>query len=85
MVGNYIKSFNFNNILILVINENINQYTNMIYSGDTLVMDNNRILHGRTAYDSLMGERYMDQVYLDWDECLSMRRVLMLKYNINTS
>ncbi|XP_068228654.1 gamma-butyrobetaine dioxygenase-like [Palaemon carinicauda] len=48
--------------------------------GETLVMDNTRLLHGRTAYDGALGERYMDQVYLDWDEALSKRRVLQEKY-----
>ncbi|XP_037796259.1 gamma-butyrobetaine dioxygenase-like [Penaeus monodon] len=44
--------------------------------GETLVMDNTRLLHGRTAYEGGKGERYMDQTYLDWDEALSTRRVL---------
>ena len=45
-------------------------------------MDNLRLLHGRTAYDGSQGDRYMDQIYLDWDEALSRRRVLMLKYGL---
>ncbi|KAK7078956.1 Gamma-butyrobetaine dioxygenase [Halocaridina rubra] len=49
-------------------------------NGEILVMDNTRLLHGRTAYDGAVGERYMDQVYLDWDEALSRRRVLQEKY-----
>lgn len=53
-----------------------------LQDGETLVMDNTRLLHGRTAYDGALGERYMDQVYLDWDEALSKRRVLQEKYDI---
>ncbi|XP_071512585.1 gamma-butyrobetaine dioxygenase-like [Panulirus ornatus] len=51
-------------------------------SGEMLVMDNTRLLHGRTAYSGALGERYMHQVYLDWDEALSKRRVLQEKYDI---
>ncbi|KAK3879448.1 hypothetical protein Pcinc_015981 [Petrolisthes cinctipes] len=52
-------------------------------SGEMLVMDNTRLLHGRTAYDGAVGERYMDQVYLDWDQALSKRRVLQEKLGIH--
>ncbi|KAK4323385.1 hypothetical protein Pmani_005904 [Petrolisthes manimaculis] len=52
-------------------------------SGEMLVMDNTRLLHGRTAYDGAIGERYMDQVYLDWDQALSKRRVLQEKLGIH--
>lgn len=47
-----------------------------------LVMDNTRLLHGRTAYDGALGERYMDQAYLDWDGALSRRRVLQERLGI---
>ncbi|XP_042873993.1 gamma-butyrobetaine dioxygenase-like isoform X1 [Penaeus japonicus] len=51
--------------------------------GETLVMDNTRLLHGRTAYEGGKGERYMDQTYLDWDEALSKRRVLQERLQVH--
>ena len=47
-----------------------------------LVMDNTRLLHGRTGYDSALGERHMNQAYLDWDGALSRRRVLQEKLGV---
>ncbi|XP_076056491.1 gamma-butyrobetaine dioxygenase-like [Oratosquilla oratoria] len=51
--------------------------------GEMLVMDNTRLLHGRTAYNGATGERYMDQTYLDWDEALSKRRVLQERLGVH--
>ncbi|XP_042205656.1 gamma-butyrobetaine dioxygenase-like [Homarus americanus] len=56
---------------------------NKLNDGETMVMDNTRLLHGRTAYNGAVGERYMDQVYLDWDEAVSTRRVLQEKYDVS--
>lgn len=46
--------------------------------GQIVVFDNTRILHGRSGFN--MGEgvrRYLEEVYLDWDEARSKARVLM--------
>lgn len=46
--------------------------------GQILVFDNTRILHGRTGFD--LGEgvyRYLEEVYIDWDEARSKARVIM--------
>lgn len=55
---------------------------NKLSSGEMLVMDNTRLLHGRTGYDSAQGERHMNQAYLDWDGALSRRRVLQEKLGV---
>ena len=35
--------------------------------GDLLMMDNYRLLHGRTAYDSNEGDRFLQGCYIDYD------------------
>lgn len=65
-------------------NQTIDQQSirNKLNSGEMLVMDNTRLLHGRTGYNSALGERYMNQAYLDWDGALSRRRVLQEKLGV---
>lgn len=65
-------------------NQTVDQHSirNKLKSGEMLVMDNTRLLHGRTAYNGALGERYMDQAYLDWDGALSRRRVLQERLGV---
>ena len=35
--------------------------------GDLLMMDNHRLLHGRTVYDTSEGKRFLQGCYLDHD------------------
>ena len=35
--------------------------------GDLLMMDNYRLLHGRTSYDANEGERFLQGCYIDYD------------------
>ena len=35
--------------------------------GDLLMMDNYRLLHGRTAYNPNEGKRYLQGCYIDYD------------------
>lgn len=44
--------------------------------GDMLIMDNYRLLHGRTAYQLEGGVRHLRQGYVDRDSTASRRRVL---------
>ena len=44
--------------------------------GDLLAFDNRRLLHGRRAYDSNQGRRYIEGIYADRDELYSRIRVL---------
>jgi gamma-butyrobetaine dioxygenase len=44
--------------------------------GDLLIMENNRALHGRTAFDPNLGRRRLQGCYVDKDGVESRRRVL---------
>jgi gamma-butyrobetaine dioxygenase len=44
--------------------------------GDLLIMENNRALHGRTAFDPDLGRRHLQGCYVDKDGVESRRRVL---------
>lgn len=45
--------------------------------GDLLLVNNQRVLHGRRAFELGQGERHFQQVYMELDDLLSLRRVLM--------
>ncbi len=44
--------------------------------GDLMIMENNRALHGRTAFDPNRGRRHLQGCYVDKDGVESRRRVL---------
>lgn len=48
--------------------------------GDLLIMDNYRLLHGRTGYRPGTGDRHMRQCYMDRDSVGSRRKVLARRY-----
>ncbi|XP_042886150.1 gamma-butyrobetaine dioxygenase-like [Penaeus japonicus] len=56
-----------------------NHFTYKLESGEILIVDNHRILHGRTAYQAYAGERHVQGGYWDWDMMRSRRRVLQRK------
>lgn len=45
--------------------------------GETLVFSNDRVLHGRTAYDTAEGHRHLQGCYIDHDEPRSRYRSLV--------
>ena len=52
-------------------------------AGDLVIWNNNRVLHGRAAFDGRQEEdtrgsldRHLVGGYVDWDDVLSKRRVL---------
>jgi gamma-butyrobetaine dioxygenase len=47
--------------------------------GDCVVMQNDRALHGRTAFDPSLGRRHLQGCYIDRDGIESRRRVLKRK------
>ena len=49
--------------------------------GDLLMMDNYRLLHGRTAYDANEGDRFLQGCYIDYDSTESKLKHLKRKYN----
>ena len=50
--------------------------------GDLLMMDNHRLLHGRTSYDANEGKRYLQGCYIDYDSTDGKLRHLKRKFKI---
>ena len=53
-----------------------------LMSGDILMMDNHRLLHGRTAYEASEGKRFLQGCYIDYDSSEGKLRHLKRKFNI---
>ena len=51
--------------------------------GDLLMMDNHRLLHGRTSYDPNEGKRYLKGCYIDHDSTEGKLRHLERKFKKN--
>ena len=51
-------------------------------TGDLLMMDNYRLLHGRTKYDFNEGDRYLQGCYIDFDSTEGKLRHLKRKFNL---
>ena len=50
--------------------------------GDIIMMDNHRLLHGRTVYDTSEGKRFLQGCYIDHDSSEGKLRHLQRKFNI---
>ena len=50
--------------------------------GDLLMMDNHRLLHGRTAYDANEGKRFLKGCYIDHDSTEGKLRHLERKFGL---
>ncbi len=50
--------------------------------GDLLMMDNYRLLHGRTSYDANEGSRFLQGCYIDYDSTEGKLKHLKRKFNI---
>ena len=50
--------------------------------GDLLMMDNYRLLHGRTSYDTNEGNRFLQGCYIDYDSTEGKLKHLKRKYKI---
>ncbi len=50
--------------------------------GDLLMMDNHRLLHGRTNYDANEGKRFLQGCYIDYDSTEGKLKHLKRKFNI---
>jgi gamma-butyrobetaine dioxygenase len=50
--------------------------------GDLLMMDNHRLLHGRTSYDIREGKRYLKGCYIDHDSTEGKLRYLERKFGL---
>ena len=51
-------------------------------SGDLLMMDNYRLLHGRTSYNSNEGNRHLQGCYIDYDSTEGKLKHLKRKFNL---
>ena len=49
--------------------------------GDLLMMDNHRLLHGRTTYDANEGNRFLKGCYIDYDSTEGKLKHLKRKFN----
>ena len=49
---------------------------------DLMMMDNHRLLHGRTVYDANEGERFLQGCYIDYDSTEGKLRHLKRKFNL---
>ena len=50
--------------------------------GDILMMDNHRLLHGRTVYDTNEGKRFLQGCYIDHDSSEGKLRYLKRKFSL---
>ena len=51
-----------------------------LMSGDIMMMDNHRLLHGRTVYDANEGKRFLQGCYIDYDSSEGKLRHLKRKF-----
>ena len=47
-----------------------------------MMMDNHRLLHGRTAYETKEGKRFLQGCYIDYDSTEGKLRHLKRKFNL---
>ena len=50
--------------------------------GDIMMMDNHRLLHGRTVYDANEGKRFLQGCYIDHDSSEGKLRHLKRKFSL---
>ena len=50
--------------------------------GDLLMMDNYRLLHGRTTFDTNEGKRFLQGCYIDYDSTEGKLKHLKRKFNL---
>ena len=53
-----------------------------LQQGDLLMMDNYRLLHGRTTYDANEGNRFLQGCYIDYDSTEGKLKHLKRKFNL---
>ena len=46
-------------------------------SGDLLTVHGHRVMHGRLAFDPASGDRHLQDVYMEYDDLMARRRVLL--------
>ena len=46
-------------------------------TGDLLTVHGHRVMHGRLAFDPASGGRHLQDVYMEYDDLMARRRVLL--------
>jgi len=46
-------------------------------SGDLLTVHGHRVMHGRLAFEPTSGDRHLQDVYMEYDDLMARRRVLL--------
>ncbi len=60
-----------------LIDSDIYQVAFRTSSGDLLTVHGHRVLHGRLPFDPASGARHLQDVYMDYDDMMARRRVLL--------
>ena len=63
-------------------NSNLYRIEFKLSPGDLLMMDNYRLLHGRTSYDANEGSRFLQGCYIDYDSTEGKLKHLKRKFNL---
>jgi len=59
------------------------QYRYYLQPGDCLLVQNFRVLHGRTGFDPYSGQRHIEVGYIDWDYFVARKKFLSSQEYIN--
>jgi len=62
-----------------IVDDPSNQFRVRLNPGECVVFNNRRVLHGRTAFVSSSGERWLKGAYLDTQDFVSALRVMEMK------
>ena len=65
--------------LVILMNDPGLEVRFLLHPGDIVVFDNQRVLHGRTAYDESMGERHLRRCEVTREEFHNRLRLLTIK------
>ena len=71
------KSYEALYFLEQTLHDNLIEYK--MEPGDIVCMNNRRVVHGRSGYDSTKTDRWLQGCYFDWDETMSRYRILKKK------
>jgi gamma-butyrobetaine dioxygenase len=74
--------YNARKIISTLYNSNQFRIEFKLMPGDILMMDNHRLLHGRTSYDTNEGKRFLQGCYIDHDSSEGKLRHLIRKFSL---
>ncbi len=56
------------------------QYHNYLQPGEAILLQNSRILHGRTAFEPASSSRHLETAYIDWDVLIGQAKFHQFKH-----